>query len=361
MAENKLNQALLALRYARGGSSAPAENASMLIKNVITEIKRNKTWYLIRSAFAPIPYSVEDKAFLFTDKEIAEMAKNKLCQDAEMREGALEIYEYPLYEEDIFSLLARHGIKKICINMGQNSMTITLEKIVVGVPCNPFIRTLDSLVFTSHDEKKYDAAETMFAKKLSTCRMYYVTREDSNIFIPEPYYIDGAKQNVIYLFTDKTELRQQYLRAHVDIRSERAIKIFKMAPGVQFVINPMSSNIFVGEKNIQTCINTWDSFTKVYITARHRLGNKEQALRLAKDISKNKAVCAEYLAVSMMDNPDYPQENPIRTAAGYTAEMISDITDSATFEITYAIMSCVFAESRDSIKEAAKKAKNNLK
>lgn len=272
----------------------------------------------------------------------------------------LEVYEYPLYEENIFKFLKRHGIEKVCVNNGQNALTISLEKIGATAESNPFTAVVDQLVMTSHDEEQYQKAENSFTQKLSSCQLYYVTPEDGEYPALEPYYVDGLEQNVLLLFTDKTELNQQYPRIAGNIVCERAIQIFKRMKGTLFVINPASSNILVGKDSIDACIDIWDTFTNIFIAVKHHVGDKETAIKYTKEIVKNRNVCNEYLLCITSDDPDYPEENALRTVAGYTAEMISDITDSTSMEMTYAIMAAVFDAPRDSIKASMQQIKEKL-
>lgn len=355
-----LEEALAELKYARDHAQEYSGKMRDIIDNVLENIRNFKDWVLIRSSIAPIPYSFEGKAFLFTNTEAANTALSRL--EAEQGIGAhlLEVYEYPLYEENIFKFLKRHGIEKVCINKGQNALTISLEKIGVTAESNPFTAVVDQLVLTSHDEEQYQEAENSFTQKLSSCQLYYMSPADVEYPVLEPYYVDGLEQNVLLLFTDKTELHQQYPRIAGNIICERAIQIFKKMKGTLFVINPASSNIFVGKDSIDACIDIWDTFTNIFISVKHHVGDKETAIKYAKEIVKNRKVCNEYLLCIASDDSDYPEENALRTVAGYTAEMISDITDSASMEMTYAIMAAVFETPRDTIKASMQQVKEKL-
>ena len=83
---------------------------------------------------------------------------------------------------------------------------------------------------------------------------------------------------------------------------------------------------------MRACIELWESFTNVYIAVKHNVEDKDTAIKYAKEIVKSKKVCHEYMRCIALDEPDYPEENPIRSAAGYTAEMINDVTDRKCLE-----------------------------
>lgn len=355
-----LEEALAELKYACDHAQEYSGKMQGIIDNVLEGIRNFKDWVLIRSSIAPIPYSYESKAFLFTSTEAANAALSRLEVEQGIGVHLLEVYEYPLYEENIFKFLKRHGIEKVCVNNGQNALTISLEKIGATAESNPFTAVVDQLVMTSHDEEQYQKAENSFTQKLSSCQLYYVTPEDGEYPALEPYYVDGLEQNVLLLFTDKTELNQQYPRIAGNIVCERAIQIFKRMKGTLFVINPASSNILVGKDSIDACIDIWDTFTNIFIAVKHHVGDKETAIKYTKEIVKNRNVCNEYLLCITSDDPDYPEENALRTVAGYTAEMISDITDSTSMEMTYAIMAAVFDAPRDSIKASMQQIKEKL-
>lgn len=355
-----LEEALAELKYARDHAQEYSGRMRDVIDNVLVGIRNFKDWVLLRSSIAPIPYSFENKAFLFTSTEAANTALSRLEAEHGIGVHLLEVYEYPLYEENIFKLLKRHGVEKVCINKGQNALTISLEKIGAVVESNPFTVVVDQLVLTSYDEEQYQEAENSFMQKLSSCQMYYVTPAENEYPVLEPYFVDGLEQNVLLLFTDKTELHQQYPQIAGNIACERAVQIFKKMKGTLFVINPASSNIFVGKDSIDTCIDIWDTFTNVFIAVKPHVEDKEIAIKYAKEIVKNRKVCNEYLLCVASDDPDYPEENALRTVAGYTAEMISDITDSTSMEMTYAIMATVFDTPRDVIKVSMQQQKERL-
>lgn len=355
-----LVEALSELKYAREHSAEYSGRMQELIESVLRSVKNFKNWFLLRSTIAPIPYAFDNKAFLFTNSEMAHAALEDFRTEKGIGEHLLEIYEYPLYGENIFTLLKRHGIEKVCINKGKNALTISMEKIGVTADSNPFTAVVDKFVLDTYDDEKYQEAENAFTQKLSSCQLYYVSPEAGEHPLVEPYYIDGLEQNAIFLFTDKAELRQQYPLLAGNIVYERAIQIFKKNQGSLFVINPSSSNILVGENSIDACIEIWDTFSTVFITVKHHTGNKETAIKYAKAIVKNQRVCSEYLRCVAADDPDYPADNALRTMAGYTAEMINDISDSMSIEMTYAIMASVFDEPRDAIKDAIRIEKTKL-
>ena len=359
MATKTLDEMLSEMKYARDHTSEYSGNMAQLINRILQVIRDFSDWYLIRSSIAPIPYVQGGRAFLFTTQALAQTAIHNIAEEQGIGESLLEVYEYPLYEGNIFSLLARHGVEKVCINKGQNALTIALDKFVKESDANPFTTAVDALVFTAANEELYQTAETTFNQKLSSCQLYYATR-NGELPAVETYYVDGLEQDVFYLFTDPTELRYQYPRYGARIECKRAYQIFKSLPGAIFILNPMSSNIIIGEESVRSCIELWESFANVYIAVKHNIEDKDTAIKYAKEIVKNKKVCNEYMRCVALDEPDYPEENATRSAAGYTAEMINDVTDSTSMEMTYAILATVFDESHGTIKEAIAKAKEKL-
>lgn len=354
-----LDEMLAEMKYARDHASAYTGNMAEMINDILHSVQGYSNWYLLRSSIAPIPYVQNGRAFLFTNEELAQTAIHSIAGEQGIGENLFEVQKYPLYEENIFSLLARHSVEKICVNKGQNALTIALEKFVREGNANPFTTAVDALVFAASDEEQYEAAETVFNQKLSSCQLYYATR-DAGLPIVEQYYMDGLAQEVFYLFTDSTELRHQYPRLETKVECRRAYQIFKSMPGAIFILNPMTSNIIIGEESIRACLDLWESFTNVLITVKHHVEDKDTAIKYAKEIVKSKKVCNEYLRCIALDEPDYPDENPVRSAAGYTAEMVNDVTDSTSMEMTYAILASVFDEPHDTVKEAITKAKEKL-
>lgn len=354
-----LDEMLAEMKYARDHAAAYTGNMAEMINDILQSIRWYSNWYLLRSSIAPIPYVQSGRAFLFTNPALAQAALQNVAAEQGIGENLLEAYKYPLYEENIFSLLARHGVEKVCINKGQNALTIALDKFVNEPDANPFTTAVDALVFTASNEDRYQAAEAVFNQKLSSCQLYYATCGEEIPAI-EQYYVDGLAQDVFYLFTDLTELRHQYPRNGAKVECKRAYQIFKSLPGAIFILNPMSSNIIIGEESVRACIELWESFTNVYIAVKHNVEDKDTAIKYAKEIVKSKKVCHEYMRCIALDEPGYPEENPIRSAAGYTAEMINDVTDSTSMEMTYAILAAVFDEPHDNVKAAIARAKEKL-
>lgn len=351
-----LEKALEDMKTLRGNVSEYGGDASKLIKSVFEYVKAFKGWYLIRCASAPVPYAEDHRAFVFTQQMFAEAAVKGFAAKNGSDAGIFEIYEYPMYEENIFSMLMRHGIEKVCINRGANSIIISLDKLIDGVDANPFTECLDNLAFSGLN----GTAEQNFMKKLNSAQLFYLADEKSGKPIRAPYNVDGEDMQAVYLFTDKVELSNQYPRTDKKIESKRAVRIFKENPSTLFVFNPAGANILIGQNTVSKCLALWDDFADVYIAVRHRVGDKETAIKYAKEIVKNKKVRDEYMQITTSDNVDYPQVNGIRTAAGYSAEMISDITDSESMEMTYAIMAIVFNAPRDNIKNDIASAKEQL-
>ena len=119
-----LDEMLAEMKYARDHAAAYTGNMAEMINDILQSIRWYSNWYLLRSSIAPIPYVQSGRAFLFTNPALAQAALQNVAAEQGIGENLLEAYKYPLYEENIFSLLARHGVEKVCINKGQNALTI---------------------------------------------------------------------------------------------------------------------------------------------------------------------------------------------------------------------------------------------
>lgn len=228
-------------KQSQGWNNNILEELAMYLKK---KIKEYICWYLIRSSISELPYVEGDKGFIFTDKQEAERfifgKKNTFVN--------LELYLYPIYEENLFSLLKRNGADWVSVNKGKDGLTLEIEQLIdspfdISEEELALTQFLNRFVFSKETDKENNIEE--LAALLMNAGTYCALDKNGKI-IAEKIRLGEEDFRVTFLFSDKYEYGNMYLpnryeQVHLGIETF----LTNMEESL-LIINPNGANVAVG-------------------------------------------------------------------------------------------------------------------
>lgn len=293
-----------------------------VIDGLVEKIKAFEGWYLLRFQTVPVPLILSGKAYIFTSFNVGEKALKKYKAAG----YHLELYKYPLYDEDLFKMLARHGVQMVSVNKNGGGIALAMDSLSDGerhieeceltAAAATFVAACDA-----QDERAASKAEENFAAAMRMATLFYVSTEDDDMPILEKTYSEGYEHNSFFVFSDRAELKKQYPRIAMVVREMEAGKLFSLLPGAEFILNPMTSNIIIGKSTVDTAIEYAAYYGRVFQETRKYRDSNAEATQAAKEIMRYDDIRNEFLA-GLDDDGFVPHiENPI-SVDGYTAQVL---------------------------------------
>lgn len=292
------------------------------VQQFIVQAKSLPNWYFLSCRGFNIPFIHDGKAYVFTNEQIAERARLHYAR----RAFPVEVQKHPIYNGSVFEMLARYGTKTVSINKGASGLSMKTEMFAVpedadGAALNRFVAEM-TMKMLQGDEKGYETAADGFSRTFCAASvLYFPASDDSDMPKIEKGYVDGAEKNVFYIFSDSVEARMFYpsFRAHF-VRVYTKDLLTRM-PGAEFVMNPASSSILIGN-DIRDEIEEYRSYRRrVQEEVEKMVGPTGDVHALSEAILKYNDIRSEFVAGLNGDEFELPKSNCV-VVNGYTASML---------------------------------------
>lgn len=308
------------LYLVRAMQSANGNVEGAVIDGLIEKVKAFEGWYLLRFRAVPVPFILSGKAYIFTHPDIGQKALEKY----EAAGYHLELYKYPLYDEDLFGMLSRHRVQMVSVNKSGGGMALAMDALRNGEQQEGGELTAAVAAFVAacdvQDERAVSKAEENFATVMRAATLFYASVEHDDMPILEKTYSGGYEHDSFFVFSDRVELKKQYPRFTTVVREMETGKLFSLLPGAEFILNPMTSNIIIGKSAVDTAVEYAAYYERVFQEARKCRDSNAAAAQVAKVIMQYDDIRNEFLAGLDDDGFGRPIENPI-SVDGYTAQV----------------------------------------
>ena len=184
---------------------------------------------------------------------------------------------------------------------------------------------IELILSVNEEDEAQEKAEKVFSDALRMAELYYAAAQTNNPRNADPMieksYSEGREHDCVYVFSDRQELKEQYPRFSTIVKSMKAGKLFDNVHNVEFVLNPMSANIILGEGAIAEAIEYAAYYERVLQETKKLYEDTEQAEAVTRTIMEYDDIRMEFLSGLSHDGFEFPTEGMV-SVDGYTAEVL---------------------------------------
>lgn len=296
----------------------------VLIDQLISKAKGYDSWYIVNFKEFPVPFIRGGKAYMFTDEDAGKTAVERF----EKRGLPVELYRHPLYAEDIFERIIRYGAEGVSINRGGLGLILNADLFSSDIEWSGKelnLAIIELILSVNEEDEAQEKAEKVFSDALRMAELYYAAAQTNNPRNADPMieksYSEGREHDCVYVFSDRQELKEQYPRFSTIVKSMKAGKLFDNVHNVEFVLNPMSANIILGEGAIAEAIEYAAYYERVLQETKKLYEDTEQAEAVTRTIMEYDDIRMEFLSGLSHDGFEFPTEGMV-SVDGYTAEVL---------------------------------------
>lgn len=292
------------------------------VQQFIVQAKSLPNWYFLSCRGFNIPFIHEGKAYVFTNEQFAERARLHYAR----RAFPVEVQKHPIYNGSVFEMFVRYGAKTVSINKGASGISMKVEMFAAhedtdGAALNRLVAEM-TMKMLQGDERGYEEAADGFSRAFCAASvLYFPSPNDSDMPKMEKGYIDGAEKDVFYVFSDSVEARMFYPSLRARFVRVYTKELLTRMPGAEFVMNPASSSILIGN-DIRDEIEEYRSYRRrVQEEVETMVGPTGDVHALSEAILKYNDIRSEFVAGLNGDEFELPKSNCV-VVNGYTASML---------------------------------------